>query len=703
MKKNRFFLIFAATLLTLSACGRSPSKSESKSDIPDSQSSEKSYSTWVDPDVELVDVEEPTVQVTFSPVADNCMVAPEIKAYVDAMRAQEVTLEKPYHFSTLYGPSYEHNAAGSDKGDGTTYGPEDTGGVDVCQMLNRNDHSNKTENYPIQLQWDNGDLTFNSAVLKYWSLPDKSDVREIELGANATSASLPNLFRATKYRVQLITDSDDVSQGFEFRTGDYQRTISMGGIGNVRDEGGYVTSYGVRTKQGLIYRGMEIIDVSISGHSVNYSADVEAANQKYMNIAHEIDLKGDDDFNRNNYSCLKQEDGVTPIKFSHLQVHAYNEFLTNSVTLSHLPEIFHILANADEEPVYFHCWGGADRTGMVAFFLNAILGVSYTDLIEDFEITTETNNKRCHMHNSDNAHFPKFLHEYIDKTDYDYDPEKTVNKNCENFLTKIANVDPDDIERIREIMIPGYETGMEEIVPQYTANEDAWDSDDNAHWCQANEDDRVRFNYEPHDFETIEDECEEASCGQEGKEVKQCKTCGKKVTVTLPKTDHDFGVGSTSKNSLNQDVTALTCYDCGVSGYQMKLKDCDGSSNISSSGKVTNASTLTWHFKIDHPGKVSFVMHAQIGGDDKAFSNGGEKGYYSLKAGNSDGEITVGGHYLSEFGATSSKAVYFEMGVVTIADSDVNENGEVAVSITFPTTQDYRHVYSDYVRILYVN
>ena len=102
-------------------------------------------------------------------------------------------------------------------------------------------------------------------------------------------------------------------------------------------------------------------------------------------------------------------------------------------------EIFEYYANADKQHVYFHCWGGADRTGMLAFFINAICGVSYTDLIEDFEITTETNNKRCHMHNSSSAHFPKFLNAFINQWN-GYDANKTINQNCEKWLLDVAGV-----------------------------------------------------------------------------------------------------------------------------------------------------------------------------------------------------------------------------------------------------------------------
>ena len=38
--------------------------------------------------------------------------------------------------------------------------------------------------------------------------------------------------------------------------------------------------------------------------------------------------------------------------------------------------------------VFFHCAGGADRTGTLAFLIEALLGVSESDLSKDYEITT---------------------------------------------------------------------------------------------------------------------------------------------------------------------------------------------------------------------------------------------------------------------------------------------------------------------------
>ena len=464
-------------LFTCLRCGKTKTESYSLNSAP----------TETDPT--LSDVSSANMQITFNNVTDTCMVSPKVKAYVDAMELQEKTLDKPYHFSSLYGPDdYSKIANASDKGDGTTYAAADTGGVDVCQMLNRNDYSNTAKNYPIQLSWNNGGNTFSSAKLKFWSTEDKSDIREVSLGANATSASLENLYRARKYRAQIVTGDGKVSQGFEFKTGDYPRTITMGDIKNVRDIGGYMTSYGVRTTQGLIYRGYYIDDKS-GGHGVNYNDAAGKVQNEVMKIGYEIDLQSSSEINGRTQSCLQGAD------YKCLTLVSYENFLKQN-SYQNLPEVFDIIANANNKHVYFHCWGGADRTGMLAFFINAICGVSYTDLLEDFEITTETNNKRCHMHNSSSAHFPKFLNTFINEWS-GYDGKKTINENCEKWLTTVAGISAATILKIRQIMIPGYTDGMKQYIPTYTATGD-YVTDSLAHWKVASEDANVKVGWARH-------------------------------------------------------------------------------------------------------------------------------------------------------------------------------------------------------------
>ena len=537
--------------------------------------------------VTLTDVADANINIAFSNIADNCMVSPKVKAYVDAMEAQELTLDRPYHFSSLYGPDdYARIAAASDKGDGTTYAAADTGGVDVCQLLSRNDYSNTAKNYPITLSWNNNGVSFSSAKLKFWSTEDKSDLREVSLGSNATSASLANLYRARKYRAQLVTSDGKASQGFEFTTGDYPRTITMGDIKNVRDIGGYMTSYGVRTTQGLIYRGYYIDDKS-GGHGVNYNAAAGQVQDEVMKIGYEIDVQSASETNGRTQSCLSGAD------YKCLTLVSYENFLKQS-SYQNLPEVFSVLANADQKHVYFHCWGGADRTGMLAFFINAICGVSYTDLIEDFEITTETNNKRCHMHNSSSAHFPKFLNAFINQWS-GYDANKTINKNCEKWLLEVAGVSAADILKVRQIMIPGYTDAMEEHIPTYTPAGD-WQTDNLAHWKIANENSAVKCNYARHSGNpcTV---CHAENSGSSSQ--------GGNTEVTLLQRNWD--ANPTSKtNSDGKEYFQLTDTGNKVVGVKISIK------NYTVESDATSGTTLTSDGKIDKVNDKSAILTYKI-------------------------------------------------------------------------------------------
>lgn len=618
MKKSKLLFLSIASLLTICGCSKGGNTPNNSSNTTTSEEPTSSVDPWefVDPDVELDDVEKANIDVNFNEIEDNCMVSPKIKAYVDAMEEQEKTLEKPYHFSSLYGPDdYAALAAASDKGDGTTYADKDKGGVDVCEYLNRNDYNNRTDNYPIKLTWDNGDLSFETAKLKFWSTENQSDVREVELGADATEASLPNLYRARKYRAQLVTDNGDISQGFEFTTGDYPRTITMGDVKNVRDIGGYPTSYGIRTTQGLIYRGYYIDDKS-GGHGVNYDNAAAKVQSEVMNIGYEIDLQKASETNGRTKSCLEGAD------YKCLTLVSYNDFLKED-SYKNLPEVFDIIANAEEKHVYFHCWGGADRTGMLAFFINAICGVSYTDLIEDFEITTETNNKRCHMHNSSSAHFPKFLNAFMNEWS-GYDKDATINENCERWLLEVPKISPETILKIRQMMLPGYEDGMEQRIREYTPDGE-WETDGLAHWMKAEEDENVKCSWGRHK-DTPCSVCNygESAGGDQGGD--EPETTDYKEVVS-----HIWEVTGKANNSDGKEYETLSDKTKNKVGARILFTNYSDSSTatVSDDGKLgpSNDSSVSLTYKIKAPkaGVYQMVLSGRVSDDTRTLSERGFK------------------------------------------------------------------------------
>ena len=608
MKNKSFLMLSVIALLALGACNGGNKSNEPKSEEPVPSSEEPG----IDPVVELDDIEEATMEIEFDEIEDTCMINPKAKTYIDAMEEQEKTLDRPYHFSSLYGPDdYAKIAAASDKGDGTTYADADTGGVDVCQILNRNDYGNDCKNYPIRLTWDD-DGSYDNAKVKFWSTEDQSDIREVgvKIENDKVVAELDNLFRARKYRIQVENDGD-FSQGYEFTTGDYPRTITMGGVHNVRDIGGFPTSYGVRTNQGLMYRGYYIDDKS-GGHGVNYSDEVQRVQEEVMKIGYEIDLQKESETNGRKASALNSE--ATPCDYICRTLVSYENFLKED-SYKNLPEVMHIMAQSDEKHTYFHCWGGADRTGMLDFFINAILGVSYTDLIEEFELTTQTNNKRCHMHNSSSAHYPKFMDAFINGNGINwknYDPEKTVNENCYNWLIEVPKVDPDDIERIREIMLPGYADGEldeKKLIPEYTAG-DEWQTDALAGWQPAKEDANVKCNWHRHKGTP----CSICNYGASEPQPSSSEPSGE-VDYSLPIGGRVWTESAPQNNSDGKPYIQMTAGD--KSGVKIKFADFgSGSTATVSSGKINpqGDTTVYLEYKIKAPkaGVYQLVMNGRV-------------------------------------------------------------------------------------------
>ena len=605
MKKRSFLLLSTIAILALSACGGGK-KDSNKPSSSEPQEEQKGY---VDPVVDLSDAVTPNMEIAFDDIAETCMTHPNVKTYIDAMEEQEKTLEKPYHFSSLYGPDdYAAIAAASDKGDGTKYDAKDTGGVDVCQILNRNDDGNDCKNYPIKLTWDD-DGSFANAKVKFWSTEDQSDLREtnVSVSGGKVTASLENLYRARKYRVQVI-NGDQVSQGYEFTTGDYPRTITMGGIHNVRDIGGYVSSYGVRTNQGLIYRGYYIDDKS-GGHGANWSDAADKVQKEVVQIGYEIDLQKSSETNGRTTSCLNSSEVECDYKC--LTLVSYDSFLKQD-SYKNLPEVMHIIANSDEKHSYFHCWGGADRTGMLAFFINAICGVSYTDLIEDFELTTMTNNKRCHMHNSSNAHFPKFLNEFMNNWS-GFDANATVNENCEKWMIDVAGVDPDDIERIREIMLPGYAEGelkIDKLIPNYTPK-DEWVTDELSGWQVANEDANVKCNWHRHKGTPC------SICNYGGEVNPQPSSSVPEGPVDYNEViSHVWTVSKKENNSDGKEYEQLNDAAKGKVGVRILLTNISSTSIASydSEGKLPKEAdqSVTYQIKAPKAGTYQMIMNGRV-------------------------------------------------------------------------------------------
>ena len=438
MKKVKYSIFPIAIALLLTACGGNPSSEDGQSN-QSSEAPKNENFTLIDPE-------------------DTSMVTAKVKAYVDAMREQEESLEDPYML-----------------GDGQLGGEA---GVTVENFLDEGEveGQNRTVNGKIPNRSDRNEgveLKFEVAegheAEKYKVLVADNDKFENakELETSGDKVTVRNLFVNTEYYWKVVTD-DEESDVKTFTTGDYPRWILARsltgeedgrGIYNVRDNGGYMTSSGKRVKQGLVYRGGEITTMTSSCHYNTITEVAKKAFREDMGMVGgiELDLRGNSDIGDGYKACGFAENG--DIAYEMHAIKSYEQTFTN--TRSEVAPIFEILKNADKKPVYYHCFGGADRTGTIGFLLNGLLGVSYTDLVIDFELTSYSSINNEHIR----SHIPGHQHQYdrwpalinqlqTDTTGgYAYDANAPLKDNIENFLVKACSVPQATIDTIRDIML----------------------------------------------------------------------------------------------------------------------------------------------------------------------------------------------------------------------------------------------------------
>lgn len=137
---------------------------------------------------------------------------------------------------------------------------------------------------------------------------------------------------------------------------------------NVRDLGGWSCDGGT-VKYGKLFRGGEF-----------KQADLDIfLNQ--LKIKHELNLRGLSESNEEitilrNYVRFTCPDAYVWYTIGDTYKNTWKEILGC---------VFDAAIN--NEPVFFHCSAGADRTGTVACIIEAILGVSQSDIDKDYELT----------------------------------------------------------------------------------------------------------------------------------------------------------------------------------------------------------------------------------------------------------------------------------------------------------------------------
>lgn len=214
--------------------------------------------------------------------------------------------------------------------------------------------------------------------VEYGTRADYSDA--VTVNTTGKSIAVNNLLRNTKYYVRITATANGITRQAEspFKTADIgPRVMTVGGITNVRDLGGYETSFGKTTLQGLAFRGAQL-DIKGTSRLTAQGAELLGTD---IALGLEIDLRTASETGGLTKSI------VTSAKYLNSRIGSYTAaFSSDQKEL--FRQIFASYADVNNYPIYVHCVYGADRTGTVCYILNALLGVDEKTLIQDYEFTT---------------------------------------------------------------------------------------------------------------------------------------------------------------------------------------------------------------------------------------------------------------------------------------------------------------------------
>ena len=156
------------------------------------------------------------------------------------------------------------------------------------------------------------------------------------------------------------------------------RWITIDGVKNVRDMGGWKTESGKTVNYGKIYRGSSFKDITDKGIQTI----------KTLGIKTDIDIRS---------TASWDSHGAVPstgLKYHFFDTNAHYDYVFGNdgkpvaEVKENYPKMFELLADESNYPIYLHCNYGNDRTGSMAFILNGLLGVNYEDLTRDYELTS---------------------------------------------------------------------------------------------------------------------------------------------------------------------------------------------------------------------------------------------------------------------------------------------------------------------------
>lgn len=185
------------------------------------------------------------------------------------------------------------------------------------------------------------------------------------------------------YRLNLtLSDGSLTGSCGSFKTADSPRFMNVDGAYNMRDIGGWTTTFGKKIKQGLLYRGTEIDGAVESKYYLTETGIVQ--------MTTDLKIKTDMDLREKSATPGGKDVLGAGVKHTYYGAPMYQAIFEEN-NYERVRKIFSDLADESNYPIYLHCTHGLDRTGTVCYILEALLGLSDADLRREYEMSALNN------------------------------------------------------------------------------------------------------------------------------------------------------------------------------------------------------------------------------------------------------------------------------------------------------------------------
>lgn len=268
---------------------------------------------------------------------------------------------------------------------------------------------------------------------------DNETVATKQVAQGETEAYFYNLLPNVQYDYSVSDGEGVVSQGHIMTKGNLRMVYAPTAY-NIRDFGGWLTDDGRRTNYGHIFRGS-----TLNGYVTCSAEDLQTLRD--LGVGGEIDLRYNANYDKD-MGCGTSAFGFTSEDYYFAAANDYtaanlNEYGTK---LRLKAEFDFILEHFRQgKGVYFHCAWGADRTGLLAFLLEGVLGLKLDQIYKDYELTSfsaapgATNRLKTSF--QDRIDVILLL------------SGSTLRDKFENYFINSLGVEPDEIAYFRSVML----------------------------------------------------------------------------------------------------------------------------------------------------------------------------------------------------------------------------------------------------------